>query len=177
MCKAGGWRGGVILSWREIYKWSNGEACPPSLFVGLLLSLLKNRGARTFNIRNHWFIFTVFSFSFSYLIWMDILWISLWVEGNHTMKIPTDFAKRLTKQTRERARAGTTEAFRFVFRYAEWALRALIYFTLSNARRFYSWMGNPLDGKGLIEQSNLKAFMHHDKSVPGSSTPIIRKVS
>ena len=28
-------------------------------------------------------------------------------------------------------------------------LRALIDFTLSNARRFYSPMGNPLDGKGL----------------------------
>ena len=33
---------------------------------------------------------------------------------------------------------------------AEWALRAPIDFTLSNARRFYSSMGNPLDGKGLI---------------------------
>ena len=32
---------------------------------------------------------------------------------------------------------------------AEWALRALIDFTQSNARRFYSSMGNPLDGKGL----------------------------
>ena len=32
---------------------------------------------------------------------------------------------------------------------AEWALRALIDFTLSNARRFYSSMGNPLDGKGF----------------------------
>ena len=29
------------------------------------------------------------------------------------------------------------------------ALRALIDFTLSNARRFYSWMGNPLAAKGL----------------------------
>ena len=28
-------------------------------------------------------------------------------------------------------------------------LRALIDFTLSNARRFYSSMGNPLDGKGI----------------------------
>ena len=35
---------------------------------------------------------------------------------------------------------------------AEWALRALIDFTLSNARRFYSSMGNPLDGKGLKNQ-------------------------
>ena len=34
---------------------------------------------------------------------------------------------------------------------AEWALRAPIDFTLSNARRFYSSMGNPLDGKGLKE--------------------------
>ena len=32
---------------------------------------------------------------------------------------------------------------------AEWVLRALIDFTLSNARRFYSSMGNPLYGKGL----------------------------
>jgi len=32
---------------------------------------------------------------------------------------------------------------------AEWALRALIDFTLYNARQFYSSMGNPLDGKGL----------------------------
>ena len=32
---------------------------------------------------------------------------------------------------------------------AEWALRALIDFTLSNASRFYSSMGNRLDGKGL----------------------------
>ena len=32
---------------------------------------------------------------------------------------------------------------------AVWALRALIEFTLSNARRFYSSMGNPLAGKGL----------------------------
>ena len=32
---------------------------------------------------------------------------------------------------------------------AEWALRALLDSTLSNARRFYSSMGNPLDGKGL----------------------------
>ena len=32
---------------------------------------------------------------------------------------------------------------------AEWALRALKDFTLSNVRRFYSSMGNPLAGKGL----------------------------
>ena len=32
---------------------------------------------------------------------------------------------------------------------AECSLRALIDFTLSNARRFYSSMGNPLDRKGL----------------------------
>ena len=32
---------------------------------------------------------------------------------------------------------------------AEWTLRALIDFTLSNARRFYWSTGNPLDGKGL----------------------------
>ena len=38
---------------------------------------------------------------------------------------------------------------------AEWALRALIDFTLSNARRFYSLMGNPLDGKGLKSKRDL----------------------
>ena len=38
---------------------------------------------------------------------------------------------------------------------AEWALRALIDFTLSNARRFYSSMGNPLDGKGLLTKEGL----------------------
>ena len=32
---------------------------------------------------------------------------------------------------------------------SKWVLRALIDFTLANARRFYSSMGNPLDGKGL----------------------------
>ena len=35
---------------------------------------------------------------------------------------------------------------------AEWALRALIDFTLSNARRFYSSKGNPLDWKGLMQK-------------------------
>ena len=33
---------------------------------------------------------------------------------------------------------------------AEWALRALPDFTLSNARRFYSSMGNSLAGRGII---------------------------
>ena len=37
---------------------------------------------------------------------------------------------------------------------AEWMLRALIDFTLSNARRFYSSMGNPLDGKGVKKKIN-----------------------
>ena len=40
---------------------------------------------------------------------------------------------------------------------AEWALRALIDFTLSNSRRLYSSMGNPLDGKGL---KRWDAFAH-----------------
>ena len=38
---------------------------------------------------------------------------------------------------------------------AEWALRALRDFTLSNARRFYSSMGNPLDGKGLTTSKTM----------------------
>ena len=37
---------------------------------------------------------------------------------------------------------------------AEWTLRALIDFTLSNARRFYWSTGNPLDGKGLKTTSD-----------------------
>ena len=37
----------------------------------------------------------------------------------------------------------------------EWVLRALIDFTLSNARRFYSSMGNLLDGKGLRRKNYL----------------------
>jgi len=50
---------------------------------------------------------------------------------------------------------------------AEWALRALIDFTLSNARRFYSSMGNPLEGKGLrilFFFSNLKNDIIHMKT-------------
>ena len=42
---------------------------------------------------------------------------------------------------------------------AEWALRALRDFTLSNARRFYSSMGNPLDGKGLMDLTNGNIFV------------------
>ena len=41
---------------------------------------------------------------------------------------------------------------------AECALRALIDFTLSNARRFYSSMGKPLDGKGLNDQRKIVVF-------------------
>ena len=36
---------------------------------------------------------------------------------------------------------------------AEWALRALIDFTLSNTRRFYSSMGNPLAMKGFKNET------------------------
>ena len=38
---------------------------------------------------------------------------------------------------------------------AEWVLRALIGFTLSNARPFYSPMGNPLGGKGLTTSKTM----------------------
>ena len=55
---------------------------------------------------------------------------------------------------------------------AEWALRALIDFTLSNARRFYSSMGNPLAGKGLtasktdVPINNIKqCFLFYTQSV------------
>ena len=42
----------------------------------------------------------------------------------------------------------------------ERALRALIDFTLSNARRFYSSMGNPLDRKGLRSSHDCKFHLH-----------------
>jgi len=45
---------------------------------------------------------------------------------------------------------------------AEWALKALIDFTLSNARRFYSSMGNPLDGKGLTTSKTVPIKGTHD---------------
>ena len=45
---------------------------------------------------------------------------------------------------------------------AEWALKALIDFTLSNARRFYSSMGNALYGKGLRPCSTLDGACDHD---------------
>ena len=44
---------------------------------------------------------------------------------------------------------------------AEWALRALRDFTLSNARWFYSSMGNPLDGKGLMCRANIWPVLDH----------------
>ena len=48
---------------------------------------------------------------------------------------------------------------------AEWALRALVDFTLSNARRFYSSMGNALDGKGLERFSEGRCQCNHDKHI------------
>ena len=51
-----------------------------------------------------------------------------------------------TKKHMERDINDNRELHPFPF---EWVLRALTDFTLSNARRFYSSMGNLLDGKGL----------------------------
>ena len=48
---------------------------------------------------------------------------------------------------------------------AERALRALIDFTLSNARRFYSSMGNLLDGKGLNAISSNSTYLISVKSL------------
>ena len=44
----------------------------------------------------------------------------------------------------------------------EWGLRALINFTLSNARRFYSSTGNLLDGKGLKDNFIFYHFKSYD---------------
>ena len=52
------------------------------------------------------------------------------------------------KQPKEKNELSTIKA-KFNPLTTEGALRALIDFTLSNARRFYSSMGKPLDGKGL----------------------------
>ena len=65
---------------------------------------------------------------------------------------------------------------------AEWALRALRDFTLSDARRFYSSMGNPLDGKGLKVSSqrgkltNLSKCWpnHYDSRLVSPRLPSIR---
>ena len=46
---------------------------------------------------------------------------------------------------------------------AEWALRALLDSTLSNARRFYSSMENPLDGKGLNTGRRELQYLNHLK--------------
>ena len=48
---------------------------------------------------------------------------------------------------------------------AKWALRALIDLTLSNARRFYSTMGNPLDGKGLTSLLSTKTLCATSHSI------------
>ena len=53
-------------------------------------------------------------------------------------------------RTKRRFQRFVSNTNRFNPLTAERALRALIDFTPSNARRFYSSMGNPLDGKGLI---------------------------
>ena len=52
---------------------------------------------------------------------------------------------------------------------AERAFRALIDFTLSNARRFYSSMGNPLAGKGLMANSHLLSVPSSDRKFIGST--------
>ena len=57
---------------------------------------------------------------------------------------------------------------------AEWVLRALIDFTLSNARRFYSSMGNPLDGKGLSESLY---FTPHCKSKFMETSTLVEKTN
>ena len=58
---------------------------------------------------------------------------------------------------------------------AEWVLRALIDFTLSNARRFYLSMGNPLHGKGLTTSktmSPLNIYLSHP--IVGATKPPLK---
>ena len=47
----------------------------------------------------------------------------------------------------------------------EWALRGLIDFTLSNARRFYSSMGNPLDKKVISAFKSFSLFWKGDEII------------
>ena len=57
---------------------------------------------------------------------------------------------------------------------AEWALRALIDFTLSNARRFYSSMGNSVDGKRLKDSHQ---FFNQWEAKPKPIAPCTRHFS
>ena len=60
--------------------------------------------------------------------------------------------KKKKKKKNENKNNEKIEKYQDLNPTAEWALRALIDFTLSNARRFYSSKGNPLNGKGLREK-------------------------
>ena len=54
----------------------------------------------------------------------------------------------------------------------------LIDFTLSNARRFYSSVGNPLDGKGLIIRRKSIKLMHRPQTLQpgfGSDYTLLQK--
>ena len=59
---------------------------------------------------------------------------------------------------------------------AERALRALIDFTLSNARRFYSSMGTPLDGKGLNIRNQLMRALSRKVNVNICPVSTSRKI-
>ena len=60
------------------------------------------------------------------------------------------------------------EGFYFNPLTAEWALRALRDYTLSNVRRFYSSMGNPFDGKGLTARK-LQAHVRNSRHFLGKN--------
>ena len=49
------------------------------------------------------------------------------------------------------------------------ALMILIDFTLSNARRFYSSMGNPSDTEGLMSKQSIEK-LNSRKSIPGNES-------
>ena len=89
------------------------------------------------------------------------LW-TRWLHGSNIRYPPSDSPyswlqmariQRRFMSSREQQRLGISSYKRSCARVnpltAEWALRALIDFTLSNARRFYSSIGKPLDGEGL----------------------------
>ena len=52
------------------------------------------------------------------------------------------------------------------------ALMTLIDFTLSNARRFYSSMRNPLAVKGLIKQDRILLIAHGKVSISAFQDPV-----
>ena len=86
-------------------------------------------------------------------LWMCVFHFSSW--HSHSLFFPRREMTCFAVVWTTRALSDNFQFFLLNPLTAEWALRALIDFTLSNARRFYSSMGNPLDGKGLTTSKTM----------------------